>query len=176
MIDLPASVRLFTAGCVNRIRGRKCGRPVSLVDLYPTLIELCDLPSKDDLDGESLVPLLADVDAPGDRPAISTFGHGNHSIATERWQYIRYFDSSEELYDHNKDPEEWSNVANDPRFKEIKTELARHIPRNPTPLKQTSQKLSLHHFPPFRSRAEYKDWLEHGKDTRYLIETYWQHE
>mgnify|MGYP006862973439 CR=1 FL=1 len=44
---------------------------------------------------------------------------------------------------------------------------------SPAPLKQTSQKLSLHHFPPFRSRAEYEDWRKHGKDTRYLIETYW---
>lgn len=95
-------------------------------------------------------------------------------MRTERWRYTRYIDGSEDLYDHSKDAEEWVNLAGDPEFKEIKSELAQHIPKDPAPLKQTSLKLSLHHLPPFRSRAEHEDWLQHDKDTRYLIKTHWQ--
>jgi arylsulfatase A-like enzyme len=142
--------------------------------MYPTILDLCGLPPRKDIDGRSLVPLLRNPEGEWNHPAISSYDFSEFSIRTERWRCTRLIDGSEELYDHHKDPEEWTNLANVPRFKEIKAKLARHIPRNPAPLKQTSQKLSLHHFPPFRSRAEYEDWLKHGKDTPYLIKTYWQ--
>src|SRR5205807_3329356 len=51
--------------------GAKCGRPVELLDLYPTLAELCGLPKKDGLEGLSLVPQLKDASAPRDRPAVT---------------------------------------------------------------------------------------------------------
>jgi arylsulfatase A-like enzyme len=156
--------------------GATCRRVVSLQDMYPSIVDLCGLPPRDDIDGRSLVPLLRDPETEWSHPAISSYDFGEFSLRTERWRYTRLIDGSEELYDHDKDPEEWTNLAYDPQLAEVKAELARHIPRNPAPLKQTSQKLSLHHFPPFRSRAEYEDWLRHGKDTRYLIETYWHTE
>ena len=120
------------------------------------------------------MPLLRNPEAKWNHPAISSYDFNEFSIRTERWRYTRLIDGSEELYDHHKDPEGWTNLANAPQLKEIKARLARHIPQDPAPLKQTSQKVSLNHFPPFRSRAECDDWLEHGKDTRYLIKTYWQ--
>ena len=100
------------------IRSPGVGRPgtvsrraVSLIDLYPTLAELASLNSPADLDGESLVPLLKDPDAPRSTPAMTTRQGKHHAIRTDRWRYIRYADGSEELYDHAVDPMEWKNLA-----------------------------------------------------------------
>src|SRR5262249_10510401 len=79
--------------------GAKRARPVSLIDLYPTLIELCGLPLRDGLSGRSLVPLMRDPAKITGRSVISTFGRGNYSVMGSRWHYIRYEDGSEELYD-----------------------------------------------------------------------------
>ena len=91
--------------------GETCDRPVSLLDVYPTLNELCGLPKRNDIDGVSLVPLLKDPTARRDRPAITTWGRGSHSVRTERWRYIRYANGSEELYDHKDDPDEFTNLV-----------------------------------------------------------------
>lgn len=97
-------------------RGKRCARPVGLVDLYPTLLELCGLPAPEAqmLEGRSLAPLLGDVEAPWPFPALTTIGPGDHALRDERWRYVRYRDGSEELYDHASDPEEWSNLVADP--------------------------------------------------------------
>lgn len=91
--------------------GARIAPPVSLLDLYPTLLELAKLPTRGDLEGVSLVPLLRDPQAGRSRPVLMTWGPGNHSVRNERWRYIRYADGSEELYDHEDDPHEWRNVA-----------------------------------------------------------------
>ena len=92
----------------------RCEQPVDLTVLYPTLLELCGLKNKTKCDGTSAVPLLRDPHAPWPYPAISTYGKGNHTIRTKRWRYIRYADGSEELYNHDDDPNEWINLANQP--------------------------------------------------------------
>ncbi|MEM0968649.1 MAG: hypothetical protein AAGJ31_04810, partial [Verrucomicrobiota bacterium] len=66
-------------------------------------------------------------------PAISSYGAGNTAIRTEHWRYIRYEDGSEELYDHRHDPDEWTNLANDPEFRDVKKELAAMIPTEQHP-------------------------------------------
>ena len=81
------------------------------MDLYPTLLELCDLPEKEGLDGRSLVPLLQNPGKKWNFPAITTYDFSEFSIRTEDWRYTRYIDDSEELYDHRTDPEEWTNLA-----------------------------------------------------------------
>ena len=91
--------------------GLTCNRPVSLLDVYPTLNELCGLPERDDLDGESLVPLLKNPAAKRERPAITTWGRDNHSVRTLRWRYIHHANGSEELYDHQADPDEFTNLV-----------------------------------------------------------------
>ncbi|QDT36180.1 sulfatase-like hydrolase/transferase [Stratiformator vulcanicus] len=117
-------------------RGEKSSRPVSLVDIYPTLIELCDLPKRNDLDGDSLVPLLEDPNAEDDTPAI-TINSGKHmSIRDEHWRYTRYSDGSEELYDHKSDPNEWDNVVDDPHHQIIKEELIAQLPKEVRRAKQ----------------------------------------
>ena len=125
-----ASSRL---ACVNIIGGpgiaqARCARPVNLVDLYPTLAELCGFKAPAQLDGVSLAPLLADPAAPWAHASLTTHGHGNHAVRDERWRYIRYADGSEELYDHDADPNEWRNLAGRPDKAEIKARLAAHMP------------------------------------------------
>ena len=109
--------------------GSRCDRPVSLIDIYPTLVELAGLPPKKGLDGKSLVPLLRD---PGRQwqPALMTMGRGNHAVRSDRWRYIRYSDGSEELYDHSKDPWEWTNLAAQPEYAEVIDEHKKWLPTN----------------------------------------------
>jgi choline-sulfatase len=107
----------------------RCTRPVNLVDLYPTLAELCGLNAPAQIDGVSLGPLLADPAAPWQHASLTTHGHGNHAVRDERWRYIRYADGSEELYDHDADPNEWRNLAERPDKEEVKARLAAHLPK-----------------------------------------------
>jgi choline-sulfatase len=100
-------------------------RPVELLDLFPTLIELCGLTPRDGLDGPSVGPELKDANAPCPWPAITTHHRGSHSVRSERWRYIRYADGTEELYDHRDDPHEWKNVTNDSRLADVKGEHSR---------------------------------------------------
>ncbi|MFO8011987.1 MAG: sulfatase-like hydrolase/transferase [Phycisphaerae bacterium] len=105
-----------------------CTRPVSFMDIYPTLADLCGLGPNERLEGNSLRPLLRDPKAEWERPALTTHGRNNHSLRSERWRYIRYADGSEELYDHARDEMEWTNLAGDPACDAIKKRLARYLP------------------------------------------------
>lgn len=91
--------------------GSHCHHPVGLIDLYPTLTELCQVKAPGELDGQSLVPLLRDPDHDTGRAVVTMFDRGNTSVRTAHWRYIRYADGSEELYDHRSDPDEWRNLA-----------------------------------------------------------------
>ena len=113
--------------------GAKTNRPVELLDLYPTLVELSGLPARKELEGHSLAPLLRNPKAARTWPAITTHNLDNHSVRSERWRYIRYADGSEELYDHQNDPNEWTNLAGKTGFAKIKAELARWLPKLNTP-------------------------------------------
>ena len=109
--------------------GSRCDRPVSLIDIYPTLVELAGLPTKRDLDGKSLVGLLKDPTQKW-QPALMTMGRGNHAVRSDRWRYIRYSDGSEELYDHSKDPWEWTNLARQGEYAEVIDEHKKWLPTN----------------------------------------------
>jgi arylsulfatase A-like enzyme len=113
--------------------GATCSQPAELLDLYPTLVELCGLPAQDGLEGHSLVPQLKDANAPRPWPALTTHNRGNHAVRSERWRYIRYADGTEELYDHRDDPDEWTNRAHDPALAEIKRDLCRWLPLREEP-------------------------------------------
>lgn len=107
--------------------GARCDRPVNLLDIYPTLSDLAGLPVNDGLDGRSLVPLLRNPGAPW-RPTVSTYGRFSHAVRSEDFRYIRYEDGAEELYDHRFDPMEWTNLAADANYREVKRELQRWLP------------------------------------------------
>lgn len=108
--------------------GSRCDTPVDLSVVYPTLLELAGLPGGPTCDGHSLVPLLKEPNADWAHPALMTYGRGNHAIRSQRWRYIRYADGSEELYDHESDPNEWTNLAAEPDMSSILDEHRRHLP------------------------------------------------
>jgi len=105
-----------------------CGRVVSLIDILPTLAGLCDLPAKPQWEGRNIRPLLEDPAQAWDHPVLTTWQGRNYAIQTERYRYIRYDDGSEELYDHENDPNEWTNLAKQPDYEPIKKKLKSHIP------------------------------------------------
>ena len=108
--------------------GNTCDTPVDLTALYPTLLELCDFESDPLCEGLSLVPLLKNPERDWETPALMTYGKGNHAVRSRRWRYIRYADGSEELYDHDSDPNEWENLAVDQQYRTTMDELARWLP------------------------------------------------
>ena len=108
----------------------RCAQPVELLDIYPTLVELCGLPKRDGLEGHSLVPQLTDATTERLWPAITTHGPGNHSVVNDRWRYIRYADGSEELYDRRSDPNEWTNLAASSETADTRKELAEWLPKH----------------------------------------------
>jgi len=113
----------------GRSAGRTCRRTVQLLDVYPTLADLCGLPAPADLEGRSLRPLLADPDAAWDRPARSQVVHegvAGRSIRTERWRYTEWDGGRAgiELYDHDLDPLELRNLAGKSDLAETVKELA----------------------------------------------------
>jgi len=115
--------------------GRVCPRPVELLDLYPTLSELCGLPVSADLEGKSLAPLLRDPGAAWERPARSVTRRGKvfgRTVRSERWRYTEWTTdgkaSAAELYDHANDPYELTNLAADPAHVAKAAELKRFLP------------------------------------------------
>lgn len=120
-------------------KGKKTGgvspRNVELVDVYPTLAELCGLKAPEYIDGASLKPLLEKPEAKWDRPAYTqvmrdTF-HG-YSVRTERWRYNEWDNGKEgvELYDHRNDPHETKNLASDPTQANVIRELKQLLDKN----------------------------------------------
>jgi arylsulfatase A-like enzyme len=109
--------------------GSVCTAPVDYTHLYPTLCELTGLPVPDHVKGASLLPLLKNPAAKWDQVAICTHGKGNHAVRDAQWRYIRYADGSEELYDHSKDPYEWTNLAGEVGMSDLKTRLAASLPK-----------------------------------------------
>ena len=110
----------------------RCEQPVDLTVLYPTLLELCGLPADREVDGVSVVPLLRNPKAKWDRPAFMTYQRGNHAVRSKRWRYIRYADGSEELYDHDSDPNEWTNLAKDSRHEAVMAKHRKWLPEEET--------------------------------------------
>jgi len=113
--------------------GQRSVQPAELLDIYPTLVELCRLAPRDDLEGHSLVPQLRAAETPRRHPAITTHNQGNHSVRSLRWRYIRYADGTEELYDHDTDRAERFNLALDPRHAGTLAEHRRWLPRVDAP-------------------------------------------
>jgi len=111
--------------------GRNCAAPVSLMDIYPTLNEICGLDQKvpQQLAGHSLAPLLENPEADWPHVAVTSHAKGNAAVTDARYHYIRYLDGSEELYDHQTDPREYRNIANDPAMRATMGKLATSLPQ-----------------------------------------------
>jgi len=105
-----------------------CNRPVDMVNVYPTLINLCGLPVLPGLDGHDMTQLLKDPVAGWEYPAITEIGTGNAAIRSQDWRYIRYRDGTEELYNREKDPNEWTNLAGDEKYSTIIEQHRKWVP------------------------------------------------
>jgi arylsulfatase A-like enzyme len=103
--------------------GSRCDQPVGLIDLFPTLTDLCGVRPPGNLDGQSLAPLLRDPNQKTGRKLVTVFDKGNFSVRTDRWRYIRYKAGPEELYDHMTDPNEWNNLAGNPEYRKLMDQL-----------------------------------------------------
>jgi uncharacterized sulfatase len=108
--------------------GRKSGRTVELLDIYPTLADLCGIDAPKGFEGRSLKPLLQNPRAKWDKPALTQVSNANRngrSVRTERWRYTEWDGgkAGAELYDHKKDPKELKNLAKNPLFNPIIEEL-----------------------------------------------------
>ena len=109
--------------------GQLCSKPVGLIDLYPTMLEMCGLPAKKSNQGDSLVPLLRNPSADWRFATLTTYARGNHSLRSERHRYLRFEDGSEELYDHADDPNEWINLAARPNMPSCSSNSAGNYPQ-----------------------------------------------
>lgn len=117
--------------------GQVCHRTTEHLDIYPTLVELCNLKgAPGNLHGSSLVPLLRDPAASWDKPAISQVARPpqnpkimGYSLRNERYRYTRWqgAQTGEELYDYQADPHEWSNLADDPAAQQLKAGLRQQL-------------------------------------------------
>jgi len=136
--EVSARIPLLIGGAGVEARGRGCRRPVELLDLYPTLAELCSLrDAPSNLHGRSLAPLLRDPNAQWDQPAVSQILRGGlkggaggksvmgYSLRTERYRYTMWNQGGEgeELYDYQQDPRELRNLTGDPAADALKKTL-----------------------------------------------------
>ena len=118
LFENSARVPVILAAPGQKTKGQGSPRTVELLDLYPTLADLCGLTPRHKLAGRSLRPLLDDPKAAWDKPAFTQVwrgGFSGHSVRTERWRYTEWDDGSKgaQLYDYQTDPEEKHNLAGD---------------------------------------------------------------
>ena len=86
------------------------------------------MPAPAEVEGKCLVPLLEDPEQAWAEVALTTHGHRSHAVRDERFRYIRYADGSEELYDHDSDPHEFTNLAGDVAHAAQKEALGARLP------------------------------------------------
>lgn len=98
--------------------GTLCERPVSLIDLYPTLMDFCGIDGPNNLDGQSLIPLVKDPKLETGRAVVTSIDIGNYSIRTDQYRLIIYDDGSREFYDLKKDPNEWDNLIDNEDYQD----------------------------------------------------------
>jgi arylsulfatase A-like enzyme len=103
-------------------------RDVSLIDMFPTLLELCGLPAVNGLQGRSLVPLMQDPSQSWQHPVLTTYLKNHHAIRLGKWCYMRYENGDEELYDRSTDQGQFTNLAGRPDLAGVKEELGRLMP------------------------------------------------
>lgn len=130
IITVPRGCPGLPAGTMPAI----CSRPVNLLSLFPTLLELCGLPEESQHDGPSLVPLLRDPKSEWSHVSITYLADpGSFAVSGDRWRLIHYANGDEELYDIQSDLHEWKNLAPDTIHAETLADLRAYAPRTFAP-------------------------------------------
>ena len=138
LFEESARVPFIIAAPGTSAKGAVAKAPVGLIDLYPTLAELCGVKAPENLQGQSLVPMLNDPDAPGRGWTLSQVTRGGrkpetrffgYTLRTPRWRYTEWAegDQGRELYDHDADARELTNLADDPAHAETVAQLSRQL-------------------------------------------------
>lgn len=124
-------------GWDGAVAGRVCDEPVSLLDLHPTVLEVCGLAAEPGLAGRSLLPLIRAPQQETDRAVLTSIDPGNYALSNRDWRFIRYHDGTEELYQISQDPGEWRNLAgqpgHEPKLAEMRARLEKEIARHTQP-------------------------------------------
>jgi uncharacterized sulfatase len=139
LFEMSARVPLIIAAPGAKAAGQHCEQLVELVDLYPTLVAMCGLPGRKNLDGVNLEPLLDDPSQPVKQaaysliarnddpnlPHLETHDYLGRSVRTDRYRYTEWDDGARgaELYDYHDDPQELNNLAEDAAHAEVVSEL-----------------------------------------------------
>jgi arylsulfatase A-like enzyme len=108
--------------------GQRFEPPVSLLDLGPTINELCGVEPHAPYDGASLLPFIGEPALAAERPPVTTWHAGNHAVRRGAWRYIRYQTGEVELYDQARDPDELTNLAGSAEHAVVVAELDRFLP------------------------------------------------
>lgn len=111
-------------------KNKKVNTSVSLIDMYPTFVELCDLPEVKSLEGVSLVSALKKPSRAEDRTVfLPSNERGSYAIINKNWRYIHYYDGGEELYNVKEDPDEWYNLAGEEKYQQIMQDMQKSAPK-----------------------------------------------
>jgi len=132
LFELSTRAPLIMATPEIKTKGASCSRIVEFVDIYPTLADLHGLAAPGNLEGTSFTPLLNAPNLPWKKMAFSQVQRGKiagRSVRTVRWRYTEWDQGKQgtELYDHDHDPGEYYNLANDPQYSETIKELRKML-------------------------------------------------
>ncbi len=148
--DAGTRIPMIVAGLEGMPQGVTCDQPISLIDVYPTLNDLCDLPREPNVDksgyrleGHSFRSLLMDPQGAWDGPDVAITAlpgkdHSQHKLHGGTWfphfsvrgkqhRYTLCASGEEELYDYSVDPLEFKNLADDPAYREVKSKLRKEL-------------------------------------------------
>ena len=150
---------IFAGSVINK--GKRVSKPVQLLDIYPTILEMMNLPKNIENEGNSLMPLIKDENADWNHLSLTSYGYKNVSLFSEEYHFIQYRNGSGELYNLKKDPNEWTNLFNDLTYKRIVEEFRMRLPKKHAPLTSVNMlnvnKYIDEEIIEFGARSVYKD-------------------